>query len=134
MPEFLHVIAHIANGSYAAGYVQNSVPSLGMSMHVEQAGHERLARSVDDLGVFGNIDRRRWANHRNPLALDHNRLVFPDGGLLGIEQAHMLHRNWMFRVTGQFMSQTCVAFVASFAVEGIELIVRILPAFSKKRE
>src|SRR5580692_12168066 len=40
----------------------------------------------------------------------------------------------MFRVASQFMSQACIAFVSSFTVEGIELIVRILPAFSKERE
>ena len=29
---------------------------------------------------------------------DDNRLIFACNGLLGIKQAHMLHRNWMIRM------------------------------------
>ena len=83
---------------------------------------------------FGTLDGRRWTDHRDAFTLNDNRLLFPNSGLLGIKQAHMLHGDWMIWMPCQFMGQAGVAFVPSCAVESIELIVRILPAFSEECE
>ena len=103
--EFLDVVAHIANAGHAARDVQEPVHSLGVSMHVEETGQQRLAGSIDVLSIFRTCDSGRWTDRRDAFAVDDDRLVFPNGGLLGIKQAHMLHRNRMIQVLGQFCAR-----------------------------
>jgi hypothetical protein len=81
------------------------------------------------LSIFRNTDSRRWAHHLDAFTTDdYNSLIFPNRSLLRIKEADMLHRNWMIRMLGQFACQARIAGVFSRAVEGIELIVRILPS------
>ena len=47
-----------------------SMPSerLGVNVHVEQAGQNGLAGSVDALGVGGHLHGARWADRREMIA------------------------------------------------------------------
>src|SRR5882757_2780405 len=105
-----------------------------MGMHVEQTGHESLASSIDDLSVLRDAAGGGWTHRRYAFTLNDNGLVLPNGGLFGIKQAHMLDGHGMPGMRGQFGRQTRVTCVLSFAIEGIELIVPIFPAFSKECE
>jgi hypothetical protein len=53
--EFVDVIAHVADRGHAAGDVEHAIQRLRVSVHIEQAGQDRLAGAVDALGVGWNV-------------------------------------------------------------------------------
>ena len=101
-----------------------------MSMHVKKTRQQCLARAIDVLSIFRNTDGRRWTDYRYAFPIDDDGLIFPDGGLLRIKEADMLHRNRMTRVSRQFTCEARIVSVFSREVKGIELIVRTFPALS----
>ena len=104
-----------------------------MNMHVEQARKDRLAGSVDASASAGSArnsrDQRSRSGRRKPPPSD-----LPNDGMLGVEQSHVLDGHGWPRVLGQIFRQARVAFVAHFDVDGIELIVCLLPAFAEQGE
>jgi hypothetical protein len=91
--QFVDIIAHVADRGHAAGDVEHAVESLRVSVHVEQAGQERLAGAVDALGVSRHLNGTCGTGSCEMIAGHDDRLIFAHNGLLGVEQAHMFNRD-----------------------------------------
>lgn len=63
-----------------------------------------------------------------------DRLIVAHDGLLGVEQAHMFNRDRVRGMPRQIFGQVAIALIANFQIDGIELVVGLLPALTHQGE